>query len=906
MFRIRKAISKQGGFSIAEVTMAMFLFTASVLGVSFMMLQGSSGINRGRLETIASNLGQRKIEEVKSLPFYVPYDSEAGNKDIDDFYYNPAVSNPNQPSNPLSTAPAYEDYGTIPGFSKFKRVTTVQYQYVSGGVMTPAYMDPNWRPKNATPPQFDRPMGGPNGGPYDVLHALIIKVTVYYQTENGEKTFVVQGIAGDLLITGGTNSPLLVVNSISPTTGYYLYDTNLKMTINVTTPPGTLGPSSTLDVFLWYPGEADVHAKPAPTANSNGTQITCYFDLTQTGVRVGSYNIAVYWQDRGVLDKSLRDAFTVATRPPVITGIGNFNWGYRKQNSRQVTISGNYLRNPSSVQLIGPDPSNTYTINGAIQSSTNTQIVVRFDLQGDATTRPANTRWNLRVTTAGGTDTSDSDAERLWMNPPPNITAVTASNPPSYFNWAYRSLTSRNVRIEGQYLYGLYYTAETSSYLGFGSYKTANATFVSGPYNNDCTADEPVIMCYNPSSAGADSTTNNTYWKVYINNYGGSNASDDVNNERVWMNPPPVLSSLSGWPASAYTGSRQGNNITGLTVNGSYIQNTFAGVYLCRGASPPSSGTTYLKLNNSGYSVNAAGTQITGCNAYVYVNPMQSSSFNKWYNAGIQTDNTLIGGNYYLYLDNGDGQTASLGTAYALNHAQYTITVNIYPNTNWGSVSGAGTYWQDDSYTLTPTANSSSGNYQGRFRVWQEPPGTDQWSYPQVISVSDATASRTLTCRFARWFYDNGNNYATWQQTVNDSPYDNNNYSYWPGDGYGYMKIRSKAQLSFLSGDSGEVGARTNSYVSSDGATTLWFYSQQHDGNNNGASNRSYVCYSSGANDRWNVGSLWGTDDVYDFAWRSVGFSGKSGGYIHINSQTDYSILGGNSTDTWVRYVFIE
>ncbi|MDD5747635.1 MAG: hypothetical protein PHP64_01045 [Actinomycetota bacterium] len=899
--RVRAVFLSQQGFSLAEVLVAFVLFTTSVLGISVMLTSGGANVMRGAMESKASELAAKKIEEVKSLRYYAPYSSE--DNDIDDYYYNASYSNAEQFDHPV----AIEDYGTISGYEDYKRTTAVQYQYVSGGALTPAVMDPLWKPKNATTPYFDRPKGGPAGGPYDYLHVIVIQVKVYYHHETApsgsELCYTAQGISGDILVTGGTNQPLLVINSISPVTGA-LGDTNMQMKIYVTS--AGMNDTSQLEVYLWYPGLADYSAKssPAPQSNAAGTEITCYFDLSSASVRPGYYNIAVYWKDRGVKAKYRDNVFTVIQPPPVITGISNFNWGYRGQNSRQVTITGNYLKNPDSVKLKGPNPGDTYSINGGIVSSTINQIVVKFDLTGDSTTRPPNSKWNVEVTTGGGTDTSSSDSERVWMNPPPNITAVTGSSPPNYYNWAYRSLTTRKVRVEGTYLYGMN-DAASSAKLKFGSFSTGNAAFVSGPYGNNCNHTDPIIMNFNPNSAGADSTTNNTQWKVSITNHGGTNESDDVGSERVLMNPPPTLSSLSGFPSPAYTGSRGGSIYNNLTVNGTYIQNNYSGVYLTRNSgSAPVSGTTYVRL--TGGSLNDAGTQITGCQAKVYVNPM-SDSFDQW-SGTTDATNANIGGNYYLYLVNGDSQAGILGTAYPITHATYSISCTATPS-GWGSVSGPGTYYQDQSYSLTANPVSSSGNYLGAFRVWQEPPGTDQWSYAYPLTGT-ATASRSLNCRFCKWFYhgDLGNpgaNIATWQQTVNDSPYDNNNYFYDNG-GYYVMKIRSKASISFLSANSGEVGARTNAQVDYTGATTLWFYMQQQDGNNNGAANRSYICSSTGTGDRWNVGSLWGSDDVYDFGWRPVSVSGRAAGYIHVNSQTDYSVLGGNSTDTRVRYIFIE
>ncbi|MCG2795959.1 MAG: hypothetical protein L6427_08875, partial [Actinomycetia bacterium] len=199
----------QLGFSMAEVVIAIALFVASTTGIAAMLISGGSNVTRGAKESRAANLAADRIEEVKALPFYVPYNTLQGNRDIDDYYwvYNGATPRPNseqfQVQNP-------NEETSIPGYVGFRRTTAVQYQYVtagvppSGGQLEPAVMNTNWRPKNAVSPQFDRPTGGPLASSMDVLRGLIIQVKVYNQTDPGEKCYTVQGLAGDLMITGGT------------------------------------------------------------------------------------------------------------------------------------------------------------------------------------------------------------------------------------------------------------------------------------------------------------------------------------------------------------------------------------------------------------------------------------------------------------------------------------------------------------------------------------------------------------------------------------------------------------------------------------------------------------------------------------------------------------------------------
>ncbi len=174
MFGKLTHLRNQRGFTMAEVVMATLIFTASVVGISGMLITGSANITRGATETAAINLANRRLEEVKSLPYYIPWDPAKGNQDIDDFYYNTNQVNgvtADESQHPQLDHPrVVEDYGTIPGFTKFKRKTAVEYQYLSKlgtppiDHLAPAVMcvnSPyNWVPNGPVSGQTDDPRGG--------------------------------------------------------------------------------------------------------------------------------------------------------------------------------------------------------------------------------------------------------------------------------------------------------------------------------------------------------------------------------------------------------------------------------------------------------------------------------------------------------------------------------------------------------------------------------------------------------------------------------------------------------------------------------------------------------------------------------------------------------------------------
>ena len=679
----------QQGFSMAEVVVAVVLFVASILGVSVMLVSGGQNVTRGARESAAANLAQKKVEEVKSLRFYRPW--EGSNQDIDDYYWAYNAGEPRPNSDQLAN-PVVEDYGSIPGYGSYKRATAVQYQYVSGSSLAAATMDPNWVPRGSlggsvAEPKFDRPTGGPAGGPYSTIHALMIQVTVYYRADTGaEKAHTVQGLAGDLMVTGGTNNPPLIINSISPSYGWYMTDTNLEMTIFVTTPPGTLNASSKLDAFLWSPGVEDVHANSGTVqSNAAGTEITARFNLTAANkVRPGYYNLSVYWMDRGWVAQFRDNVFEVRVPPATITSISSNKWGYSGQTARQVTINGTNLWD-ATVRLVGPHPDNTYSINGAVTSNNGTKIVATFNLTGPSVERPNDSRWSVEAACAGGTVTSDTTDKRVHMNPPPTITRISESVAGSYYDWMWKTQTTRRVRIEGTYLYGFNDLANRQGKLAWGGMQTANASFVSGQNGNNANDSGPVVLQFDPNSAVGDcsaapyhSEVHDTRWDFKVlGNWGTKTSDSDL--KRVRMNPPPEIYGISG----LLNGYRKTGTVSTITIDGKYFQDS-VGFYLINNNGTYPSGNHQTAIIGLGGTVNAAGTQITGI-----AENLDKNSFKDWYDWGTLagTSPALDKTTYVTLLQNGnyDWQSVWPGNTATISHAPIAInyTSNTYQYNNW-------------------------------------------------------------------------------------------------------------------------------------------------------------------------------------------------------------------------------
>jgi len=434
---LHKLRKSEKGFSMAEVVIAMAVFVSAILGISMMLMSGSGAVTRGAMESTATQLAQKKIEDVKTLPFYSPW-TGIPNKDIDDFYWNFNASGTDKNATQLTTEQphentlAYEDYGHISGFGKYKRTTAIQYQMVTPSQLVSTAMNDNWVPKNpegnkVVSPNFD--MQKDTSG--NKVHLLIVEVRVYYRLgDSGQQmSYAERAVVSDLMVTGSTNNPALVVKSVTPAEGQ-LNSKQLKMDITVQSEG--LTSTDIVSVSLWYAGQTSIPGKSVTIKSS--TLISCEFDLTahQTGitVRPGMYNLEVYWKNKGWKDTSFRNCFTVTVPPPTFTSISPA-WGYNGQSARPVVISGSDFLG-ATVNL----ERNNGTIIPAtetIVSSDGTKINCNFDLRNISDTEYC----DIVITTLGGVIRSDTDAKRLWVNPPPQVTSVTCTPTTLYRKCSY-------------------------------------------------------------------------------------------------------------------------------------------------------------------------------------------------------------------------------------------------------------------------------------------------------------------------------------------------------------------------------------------------------------------------------------------------------------------------------------
>ena len=845
---------RRGGFSLGEVLVATALFMTAVVGVGGMLVAGTAGVSRSAQANKAEKLAMQKIEEVKNLPFYTPWGESGQDTDIDDFYYNVGGTYPNdqQFAHPKEENPVTGDVG-------YRRTTAVQYVYAGASKLEYAEMDPTWVPNTPSPPTtFDKPKGGPaGGGPYEYLHGIMIEVRVYYMINGVEKSVVQHALAGDLITPGGEENlnPILVVEKIVPNVGY-LGDSSVDCTISVTAPELAVGDE--VEVSLWRNGVPDDQNIVATNVVVvSNTTITCRFNLLSPLPDPDTYNLSVYWVTRGFKDDRLRGCFDVLVNPPTMTSVYTTGepaspaWGYQGQNARTIWIVGtNLAACNASLTKTGQSgiAGSGYNYNAG-----GTLAWANFNL-----TTAVTGNWNMEVSNGAGGVSINNCFEQ---NPQVTISSINQGG--SYYSWGYRDLPgSRRVQVNGTYLYGLNSAPGTSDLTRAGL-PDCDGTFVSGASGNgisraNCTS---AVIDYSLSGTPAQ-RPNNTKWKVYVNNGGNRNASMDG----VWdgvgpdyafqMNPAPQVTGFSGL-GSVWTGTRGGNQTSGIGVTGKYLQSG-ANVYVYR----DNGDTTLTDVVLGSVNPAADGTSIAGMTMRTHVNPM-TSSFMIW-GGGAQNDNTKIGGTYYVYYWGPDDQQVQAPGSFTVNHARYTMTVSR--KQTWGTVSCDNSNpWQDESVTLS--ASPSSGSI---FRYWQYPVGTDHtsanpWNF-------EATESRSIRGRFRKYLF-NGGQTVSWVRGYYDARANYSIGSELYCNGYYHWRYGS-----------GEVAVVTNSTHSFAGADRLYinWHQTQLWGD-------SYFIYDNDKNG--NKGNYYGRIfEESDYGWRtqSLDVTGHQGSYyVRMHSRND-------------------
>ena len=474
---------------MAELIIAVVIFTAAVVGLGGVLIFGGSLVQSSSMDNTATNLAAAELQSVKALPFYKAWDGAP--QDVDDYYYDYTKDNPGQISNgPISrtidpiTFTDSDGHKTCRNVYEpkqgYKRTTAVQYVYVktTDGLssLAAAEMNPNWRPRNpdTAHDQFDIPEGGPPGGAlYQTLQAELVETKIAYTDGGIYKVLTQRELVGLKGSPGLMTNPVLTVNSIKVTAVDFSDDNGLPRTspaygylgetvtaqIEVDT-NGQLASGDTVEVQLWRSGQEDT--LNGTGVQINGETITCNFSFQNPLPETGLYNLSVNWKNRGFKDDSYRNSFQIRPQPPVINSVktaGNEPaWGYKGQNSRTLYLTGSNLWGLKKVRLARTDGTQC----AETTDITLTPAGAPDGMHAEANINLASVSYSeqLNVIAIDGDGyasdpTTDGGYEAFNSNPGARIDSIDLDTPNSY-NWGYRALSARPVKIHGQYLYGLY------------------------------------------------------------------------------------------------------------------------------------------------------------------------------------------------------------------------------------------------------------------------------------------------------------------------------------------------------------------------------------------------------------------------------------------------------------------
>ncbi len=99
-------IANERGMTMAELLVAVFIITVGLVAVATGMQLATSGVAAGQQQTTATFLAERHLEDIKAFPVSTSGTQGWGNVTAGNF-------------------PAAEGYGTIAGYTTYRRTTTI-------------------------------------------------------------------------------------------------------------------------------------------------------------------------------------------------------------------------------------------------------------------------------------------------------------------------------------------------------------------------------------------------------------------------------------------------------------------------------------------------------------------------------------------------------------------------------------------------------------------------------------------------------------------------------------------------------------------------------------------------------------------------------------------------------------
>jgi hypothetical protein len=289
--RMTRLGRSQQGFSIPEAMIAGVILTLVSMP---MMNMFSASIQMSRY-TNSYNQVQACVrsyaEQVRAIPFYVPYVSSDGNQDMDDWFWGTRAS---VTSNSWDSAPEvlYKDYNTTkyPQFKVYVRMVYLPDDL--NGLSEPSVNNPmksNWGPKSSG---YDKPIGKSN----NVFHMVKYEVKAYWESSSGTESYSTTAIRTDteaemgILVSSCTN---ITADATSHGSKHAGTPGSLEDEADNTAPHTRsgirlsikgVGLSSVTSIKLAKDKNADIPvAYSSSDVNADGTEIQCTVDLSAGG-----------------------------------------------------------------------------------------------------------------------------------------------------------------------------------------------------------------------------------------------------------------------------------------------------------------------------------------------------------------------------------------------------------------------------------------------------------------------------------------------------------------------------------------------------------------------------------------------------------------------------------------------
>jgi hypothetical protein len=357
----------------------------------------------------ASNCARAALEQVCSYPFYEPY--KGTNKDIDDFFWdveggsrgisNPAIEG-DDPETPEVEEPGpdwrvipkviFRDYGAFSGYENYK--VDVQIAYLDTDTSV-SVMFTDWGPKK---PGKDRPRNDMN----DLVHLLLVRVTVYWMTTSGEQKYSLEQVVTDTSTTYNVGvskikviGPTSVINDPDITNAaahYPNYETQVEIEGFGFKLGGGLNSPDGINIYLVRPQYNDVRITLEPYDADNpiytredGTKVMkgrvkLYkpYDTSTERMAIGYWSVKL--SQETIVNAYLFNGFIVQYPKPKITDFGNdASWsdpgskyvGYNNQSAVKLRITGDTfitaVKNPTPV-LIQYDEDGETVLDQAVGS----------------------------------------------------------------------------------------------------------------------------------------------------------------------------------------------------------------------------------------------------------------------------------------------------------------------------------------------------------------------------------------------------------------------------------------------------------------------------------------------------------------------------------------------------------